>query len=165
MTRTKAREIALGCLFECMFRNTPPEEVLDYRLSDPGFKILAGEDGLFSEELTTNDEEYIRGVVTVAMEKSEELFSGISELCIGWKSGRISYMSRAILTLSLTEILYREDVPLRSSINEAVELAKKYDTDKAPSFINGILGQYVRDMEKKEETCKEPSDKITQTDA
>ena len=117
MKRSKAREIALGCLFECIFRQCPPSEVLDYRLTDPGLAVLSTEESLFCEHLTAKDEDYIRGVVTLAFEKSDELFSKIAALSIGWKSERISRMTRAILTLSLTEILYRDDVPLKSSIN------------------------------------------------
>lgn len=146
MKRSSAREIALVCLFECLFRQSPPSEVLDYWLTNPGLTALSGEESLFCEEPTAKDMEYIRGVVTLAYEKSGEFFSKIAELSIGWKGERISPMTRAILTLSLTEILYRDDVPLKSSINEAVELAKKYDTEKASSFINGILGKFVRSM-------------------
>ncbi len=151
MTRSRAREIALGCLFECMIRQCPPEEVLDYRLSGDGFNTLSTEDPIFSEEPVEKDVEYIRGIVAIAYQKSDELFTKITELSVGWSANRISRMTRAILTLSMAEILYRDDVPRRSSINEAVELAKRYDTEKAPSFINGILGKFVRELPAEED--------------
>ena len=65
----------------------------------------------------------------------------------GWKLERLSVMTKSILLLSVTEILYRDDVPSGASINEAVELAKKYDTEKAPAFINGLLGRFVKARE------------------
>ena len=74
MTRSKAREIALCCLFECMARKCPPGEVLDYRLDNPGMTELAGEDGPFDEVPEPKDVSYIREVVSLAFEKSDELF-------------------------------------------------------------------------------------------
>ena len=53
-------------------------------------------------------------------------------------------MTRAILCLALAEIEYIQDVPPSVAVNEAVELAKSYDTEKAPAYINGILGRYLR---------------------
>lgn len=144
MTRTKAREIALGCIFECLFRDAPADEVLFARLCEPGISGFAGEDELYSGNPEDADADYIKRVVTLAAENADGLFSRIAELSVGWSGERISAMSRAILTLSMTEILYLDDVPDSASINEAVELAKKYDVEKAPAFINGILGRFIR---------------------
>lgn len=51
----------------------------------------------------------------------------------------------SILRIAISEIEHFEDIPYKVSINEAVEMAKKYSTDKAPKFVNGVLGSYVRD--------------------
>ena len=53
-------------------------------------------------------------------------------------------MTKSILLLSMTEILFRDDVPAGASINEAVELAKKYDAEKSPAFVNGLLGRFLK---------------------
>jgi N utilization substance protein B len=57
----------------------------------------------------------------------------------GWSIARMSKITRTILRLSAYEMLYRTDIPYNISINEAVELAKKYEDEKAPAFVNGIL--------------------------
>ena len=144
MTRTIAREIALGCIFECVAAGAEFDGVLKRRLDIPGTPDLAAEDALYTEEPDDAAREYIAFVTKAAEEHRDELLEEISAFSEGWKLDRLSVMTKSILLLSMTEILYREDVPPRSSINEAVELAKKYDTEKAPSFINGLLGRFVR---------------------
>ncbi|RCX16801.1 NusB antitermination factor [Anaerobacterium chartisolvens] len=59
----------------------------------------------------------------------------------GWKINRISRVDISILRLSIYEIGFRDDIPFNVSINEAVELAKKYSNEEAGAFINGILGK------------------------
>ena len=81
---------------------------------------------------------YIRTVLNGVTEKREELDEIIADNSKGWKLNRISATSGAILRLAIYEMLYT-DLPFVVAINEAVELAKKYDHDKAPKFINGIL--------------------------
>ena len=82
---------------------------------------------------------YIEAAVNGVREHVQELDSLISECAKGWKLERLSLASLSIMRLSVFEMLYLDDVPFSVSINEAVELAKKYDHDKAPKFINGIL--------------------------
>ena len=83
-------------------------------------------------------DKYIRSTLLGVLEHIEELDSLISENSHGWKISRISVTSGAILRLAIYEMLFG-DVPFSVAINEAVELAKKYDHEKAPKFINGIL--------------------------
>ena len=72
-------------------------------------------------------------------EKKDELDALISESAQKWRLERLSATSLSIMRLATYEMLYVEDVPFSVAINEAVELAKTYDHDKAPKFINGIL--------------------------
>ena len=84
-------------------------------------------------------DEYIVRTVRGVGEKREELDALISENAKGWKLERLSLASLSIMRLAVYEMLYVEDVPFSVAINEAVELAKTYDHDKSPKFINGIL--------------------------
>jgi len=143
MTRSSAREIALICIYKESFGTGG---TLEQFLSD-GFKSLAGEDTLFDDELSESNREYIEDVVTKTLSRKEETAKTVSELAKGWNIDRISKISMAILALAMTEIVCRNDVPLSSAINEAVALAKKYDTEKAPAFINGILGSFAEKFE------------------
>ena len=68
----------------------------------------------------------------------------ISVLYQTWSSKRISRVSKSILRLALYEIIYMKDIPCQVSVNEAVELAKKFDSEESYTFVNGILGAYLR---------------------
>ena len=63
----------------------------------------------------------------------------IAKCSVGWKTERMTHVSRAILRLAVYEMLFMEDIPVRVTINEALELAKKYDEEKARAFVNGVL--------------------------
>lgn len=95
------------------------------------------EDTAKEQEFTPDG--YIKTVVAGVEEKKEELDELVSDSAKGWKLERISLASLSIMRLAIYEMLYVEDVPFSVAINEAVELAKTYDHDKAPKFINGIL--------------------------
>jgi len=82
-----------------------------------------------------------------ALEHQQELDDEIAKRLKGWKLGRISRASLALLRLAVCEILYFDDIPPGASINEAVELAKLYGDEQAPKFINGVLGSVVRERE------------------
>lgn len=92
-----------------------------------------------AKEQDFEPDEYIENAVKGVNEHKDELDALISECAKGWKLERLSLASLSIMRLSIFEMLYLDDVPFSVSINEAVELAKKYDHDKAPKFINGIL--------------------------
>lgn len=87
---------------------------------------------------------YIKNVVYGVMEKYDELTGIISEnLAEGWKVERISKVARAVLLLAIYEIKYVEDVPEKVAINEALELAKKFDMPDSSVFVNGVLAGVV----------------------
>ena len=74
----------------------------------------------------------------------DELDEAIAKRLKGWKLGRISRVSHALLRLAVCEMLWFDDIPVGASINEAVELAKLYGDAEAPKFINGVLGAISR---------------------
>ena len=87
---------------------------------------------------------YIKNVVLGVMEKYDELLEIVNEnLAKGWKVERISKVARAVLLLAIYEIKFVEDVPDRVAINEAVELAKKFDMPDSSGFVNGVLAGVV----------------------
>lgn len=89
--------------------------------------------------------EYIRTVFLGVLEKEEELKKDISDNLSGaWKIERISRVSFALLKLAIFEIKYMDDIPVKVSINEAVELDKKFDEPDNSSFINGVLGGFCK---------------------
>ena len=84
-------------------------------------------------------DDYINRTVKGVAERKDELDALISDSASGWKLERLSLASLSIMRLAVYEMLYAEDVPFNIAINEAVELAKTYDHDKSPKFINGVL--------------------------
>lgn len=131
MTRREAREQAFILIFEKSF-NT--EAGIDEILT------LAKE-----LELIDNDE-FLESLVNKTCEMQQEIDEHISNNARGWKINRIAKVPLAIIRLALAEILFFEDVPAGVSINEAVELAKKYATPEDASFINGLLGTVARSL-------------------
>ena len=87
---------------------------------------------------------YIRKLVEGVGEHGYELDEYISKYAIGWKFQRIPRIAAAIMRVAMFEVLYMPEIPASAAINEAVELAKKYDEPKVASFVNGILGSFVR---------------------
>lgn len=131
MTRREAREQAFILVFEKSFNEQA--EITE-------LIALAKEFGV------VEDDEFLEALVTTTCDKQNEIDEHISNNAKGWKINRISKVSLAILRLALAEILYFEDIPAGVSINEAVELAKKYATDEDASFVNGLLGTVARSV-------------------
>lgn len=104
---------------------------------------------LYFESNNITDEEakkYITNAVNGIKEHQEEILKDIeTNLKEEWKLSRISKMDLTILKLAIYEIKFT-DVPYKVSINEAVELAKKYGEDKSKNFVNGILASVVKEM-------------------
>lgn len=127
MNRRKARENVFYLVFETEFQ----KDVVDYgELLRTAIEI----------EVIEYDE-YTERVFFGIMAERELIDSKIEACSNGWKLDRISKISIAIMRICVYEMLFCEDIPFNVSINEAVELAKKFDYEKAPSYINGVLNK------------------------
>jgi len=144
MKRTVAREIAVRLCFALSENPTDPEELLDRTFEKEYYASLKAEDGLYKEKPGKKQLDYIRHLVTGISAHSAELDGYIEKYAVGWRFGRISRTAAAIMKLAMFEVLYMPDVPDRAAINEAVELAKRYEPPETVSFINGILGSFSR---------------------
>ena len=89
--------------------------------------------------------DYALKLIQTYSDHKEEVDGQISKLSIGWNIDRLVRIDRDILRLSTVELLYMPEIPISVSIDEAVELAKKYSTEESSSFINGILRQVVQE--------------------
>ena len=145
MTRNTAREIAVHLAYELSFTDFSPEELTRERLSKERFATLAEEDALYAEAPGPTQAEYIRAIVAGVAEHAPELDGYIAKYAKGWSFARIPLVASAILRVAMYEVLYRADIPNGVAINEAVEIAKKYETEETVKFINGILGSFVRE--------------------
>ncbi len=144
MTRTTAREIAMHLIYEMDYHEELPEELLEAVFSDSYYPRLAEEADLYQEKPNAKQMKYIEDCVRGVYVKKQEIDQIIENYAVSWKIGRISKVSLAVLRLAVYEILYVEDAPSGAVINEAVEIARRYEEEDKVSFINGILGAFVR---------------------
>ena len=108
-----------------------------------------------SSEASSEVWEFGSGLGRGAWERREEADVVIRRFATGWSLERMANADRNLLRLAIYEIAHREDIPQSVSINEAVELAKTYSTVESAKFINGILGNYVREREAQNERAAE----------
>ena len=144
MVRNTAREIAIHLSYELSFTDKTAEELLDRRLTAESFSELAEEDDVYQEAPNAKQAAYIRRLVRGVDEHGAELDGYIEKYARGWKFSRIPLVASAIMRVAMYEVMYMPDVPDAAAINEAVEIAKKYETPETVKFINGILGSFSR---------------------
>lgn len=144
MTRTTAREIAIQLGFAASAAGVEASEVFDGFFSQEHYETLREEDELYTEFPNKKQLDYIRRITELMGEKREELDAYIERYSKGWRPSRISRTALAVLRCAICEILYMDDVPAAAAINEAVELDKGYDDPDTVSFVNGVLGGFMR---------------------
>lgn len=136
MDRSEARMLAFGLVFQIYVYKTEFPEVVD-------------EFAEMREDLRRSDlsqYRYILKVVRGVYDNLDEIDGQISRhLREGWTFDRLSRVMQAILRVAVYEILYMPDIPYRVSANEAVKLSKRFDTEDAPPFLNGVLAGIIRD--------------------
>ncbi len=128
LNRKAAREQAFILIFEKIFNDIPCEEIIESAVDVRDFET----------------DEYCISVFSGVYENLEKIDVLISDNSNGWSISRIGKVSLAILRLAIYEVLFRDDIPTSVSVNEAVELCKKFATSDDASFVNGVLGTVVK---------------------
>lgn len=131
MSRREIRENIFKLLFRVEFHDN--DEMLEQ------FDMIEDELGNVSEA----DINYIKDKFSRIVENIETIDSEINEKSKGWKTSRMGKVDLSIIRLAVYEIKFEDDIPVKVSINEAVELAKKFGTDDSASFVNGVLAKFV----------------------
>ncbi len=129
MTRKEAREEAFILIFEKELNPCTNEELIE----------------LAKEVRDIEPDEYIYDVFCGVFDKLAEIDEHISKYSVGWSIKRISKTALAVLRLAIYEMKYVESIPISVSINEAVELTKKYSTKEDASFVNGLLSSVAKE--------------------
>lgn len=135
MKRRKAREYALQILFQLDFK----VEKLENRDLEAFWS-----DKKENTEVKKFAEELVRGTVN----KLNEIDSMIGKAAENWVVQRMSAVDRNILRFAAYEILYRKDIPSAVTINEAIEIAKKFSSAESAPFINGVLDRLAKEVGK-----------------
>jgi len=124
MTRKTARENAFILLFELVSKiDETAEEIFDKATNIRSLEC----------------DDFVKRVFFGVNENQKIIDECIEKSIVGWKSARLSIVSKALLRLAIYEMMFIEDIPAKVSINEAIELSKKFDDEKAYMLINGAL--------------------------
>jgi len=142
MTRSEARELAMRITFAYSMTAYPMSEVIEAILDKEYYETLKEEDALFEAYPEKKQISYIQRVAGGIYDHDAELDGYVEKYSSGWKFHRISRTALAIMKVAMYEIMYMSDIPDKVSINEAVELAKKYDEPETVPYVNGILGAF-----------------------
>ena len=134
MARRDSREQAFILMFEKSFqKDISMKEMIDINLEN---EIIENDD--FAQELAIK-----------TCDNIEEIDYNIEKFSIARKMNRISKVSLSVLRIAICEMLYYDDIPCGVSINEAVEICKKYASEDEYAFVNGLLGSLARSLEGK----------------
>ena len=132
--RRKARELALNALFQGEMTATSAVE---------NFPLLCE-----NFEINKKAIPYGRELVYGITDKRDELDAKIEESAVNWRVSRMSALDRNIIRLAAYEMMFKDEVPPRVAIDEAIELAKRYCGEDSPAFINGILDSILKNIGK-----------------
>lgn len=132
-SRRTSRELALRALYQIDVAGISPEEALE-GVSDRE---------RYSDETLSFAAELVVG----ATGREARIDAVIRKYARGWSLDRMAHIDRNILRLSMYELLFLPDIPPSVSVDEAVELAKRYSTAESGSFVNGILGNVIRNLD------------------
>lgn len=143
--RTRARSLALQALFEIDVTGHPPAEVLKSRLEE--------------EPLNDDLAEFTRQILFGVLPMVKALDNSIAKYAPDWPLDQIAAIDRNILRIACWEFAGQGNTPVKVAINEAVELAKRYGSDSAPRFINGVLGSLADHQSEIRQKLIQPEEK------
>ncbi len=134
-SRRRGRELALFALYAMEMSENPLEEVI--------------QDVISRENDTAAIKAFAEQLFSRAVSHTDELNELIKCKAINWDFSRIAIIDKLILRLAICEFLYFEDIPPKVTIDEAIEISKKYSTAKSGQFINGILDSVLLELREK----------------
>ena len=131
MSRIIARESTMKLLYQMEINNDFSQEVMTTFVED--------------NQLRADEKSYLYEVINGIKENMKIIDETIQKYSKGWNMNRIAKIDLAILRIAVYEIMFKEEMPHPVSINEAVDISKKYSTNDSSRFINGLLGAIIKD--------------------
>lgn len=131
MDRSLAREIAMKMLYAASLGG---EESMS--------EVL--EQSEQADTLSDSDKTFLENLTYGVQARQQELDEIVAQYAQGWALNRLAKVDLTILRMAVYEMLYMPEIPVGATVNEAVELAKRFGEEKSPGFINGILGSVAR---------------------
>ncbi|MBD3918699.1 transcription antitermination factor NusB [Paenibacillus sp. PR3] len=140
MKRRLAREIAVQSLYQMEMNEVTAAEAVDMLMEEA--RQQDNELGALPAEAAKVNE-YTRELVMGVVERKKAIDEMLQQHLTGWQVDRLSRVDRQVLRLACYEMVFRDDVPPKAAINEAIELAKHFGTDESGKFVNGVLGKLI----------------------
>lgn len=134
MNRVKSREYLLQLTYQMNINKESYDETFESFMDNE------------EEDKDDLDLSFIKVGLKGIQDNLQVIDSKIEEQLVNWKLNRISKVNLSILRISIYEMLFREDIPAKVSINEGIELAKKFSDEKSVSFINGVLDKVYKNI-------------------
>lgn len=143
MKRRLAREIAIQSLYHMEMNEVEAEEAVSMLLAE------AAGDNESEVELAEADKttSFVLELVKGAWEHKVAIDEMLADYLKNWQVSRLSKVDRQVLRLAVYEMVFRDDVPGKVAVNEAIELAKHFGVEESGKFVNGVLGKMIHDLE------------------
>jgi N utilization substance protein B len=143
MRRRLARELALQSLYQMEMNGVGSTHaiahVVEEAQTDDESQLKQSKDTIDPDEIM----ELVEGTIT----NLERIDALLLDYLKGWQMDRLSRVDREVLRLAAYEMVYRQDVPPKVVVNEAIELAKHFGTEESGKFVNGVLGKMIKELE------------------
>lgn len=143
MKRRLAREIALQSLYQMQMNEVSAADAIAIAIheaeNDNEALLSIGDDKIAPE--------YVEMLVRGTDSHKTAIDSVLSEYLKGWKIDRLSKIDKEVLRLAAYEMIYRDDIPPKVVVNEAIDLAKHFGTEESGKFVNGVLGKMIRELD------------------
>jgi len=149
--RRVGRIIALQSLYQIDIVNAEIQQVENFIDNYTYIDSIQEKD---EDNFIEKSKEFAKELVKTVVDNREEIDDLIPKYLKNWRYDRILSIDRNILRLGVAELFFREDIPYKVTINEAIELAKKFGDKKSGSFVNGVLDSIVKNEKEKKEILK-----------
>jgi len=149
--RRVGRIIALQSLYQIDIVNAEIQQVENFIDNYTYLDSIQEKD---EDNFIEKSKEFAKELVKIVVDNREEIDNLIPKYLKNWRYDRILSIDRNILRLGVAELFFREDIPYKVTINEAIELAKKFGDKKSGSFVNGVLDSIVKNEKEKKEILK-----------
>ncbi|WP_188992740.1 transcription antitermination factor NusB [Paenibacillus nasutitermitis] len=143
MKRRLAREIAVQSLYQMEMNEVSAEDAVNMLMDE------VQEENEIEADLAdvSRIDEHVRELVNGVSENKTAIDDMLQHYLTGWQVDRLSRVDRQVLRLACFEMIFRDDVPPKASINEAIELAKHFGTEESGKFVNGVLGRLLQALD------------------
>lgn len=143
MSRTLAREDAFKLVFEMEITGISAADALAYL-----YDTVDNSNEMWAQKsISASARKYLEDIITGIEEQKEILNEKIAPMLKKWTLNRISKVNLSVLLLSFYEIEFMDEIPYKVTVNEAVNIAKKYGGDESGSFVNGVIGTLLKNKE------------------